>query len=81
MSNDFKKIYLHRGSAWEAARWHACAVGYAHYFLLARAVEPGQFYQRAQPVAPVEQGFDKPSPTGTYRGKADRAGLGIVLDF
>ena len=81
VSIDFHKISLHLGLAWQATRWLTFTVEYAHYFLLTRTVETSQFYQRAQPVTPVEQGFDKPSPTGTYRGKADRAGLGIVLDF
>ena len=81
VSIDYHKISLHLGLAWQAARWLTFTLEYAHYFLLDRQVKTSQFYPRTQPVTPVEQGFDKPSPTGTYTGRADRVGLGIVLDF
>ena len=81
VSIDFHKVSLHLGLAWQATSWLAFSLEYAHYFLLTRTVAQSQFYPRTQPVTPVEQGFDKPSPTGTYTGRADRVGLGIVLGF
>lgn len=81
VSIDYHKISLHLGTAWQATSWLTFTLEYAHYFLLNRKVESSQFYPRTQPVTPVEQGFDKPSPNGTYTGRADRVGLGIVLDF
>jgi len=81
VSIDFHKISLHLGLAWQATSWLAFSLEYAHYFLLTRTVANSQFHPRAEPLTPVEQGFDKPSPTGTYTGRADRVGLGIALDF
>ncbi len=81
VSIDFHKISIHAGLAWQATRWLVLTLEYGHYFLLTRQVNTSEFYPRAEAITPIEQGFDKPSPTGTYRGVADRVGLGILIGY
>lgn len=81
VSIDFHKISVHAGLAWRAASWLTLTLEYGHYFLLDRQVEKSHFAPNAAPATPEEEGMDKPSPTGTYTGIADRVGLGVALTF
>jgi len=81
VSIDYHKLSFHVGLAWQVARWLVLTLEYGHFFLLPRDVGESEFYPRSQAISPVEQGFDKPSPTGRYTGVADRVGLGIVVGY
>jgi long-subunit fatty acid transport protein len=81
VSLDMDKISLHLGGSWQATRRIAFFLEYAHYFIFEREIRETNFAPNAAPTTPEEEGFDRPSPTGTYRAQTDRVGLGISVTF
>lgn len=81
VSMDFHIVSLLAGVGWQATSWLAFTLEYGHFFLASRTVRTSNFGPRGLPTTPVEEGFDKPSPVGSYAGMADSMALGILLDF
>ncbi len=78
---DFHKISLHLGVAWQITSRLALTAEYAHFFLISRTISESDFAPNAAPSTPLEEGLDKPPPTGDYQGIADRFGLGLSFNF
>ena len=81
VSMDFHIISLLAGVGWQATSWLALTLEYGHFFLVSREIRTSNFGPRGLPKTPLEEGFDMPSPVGTYSGMADSLALGILLDF
>ncbi len=81
VSIDFHIISLQLGLGWRATSWLSLTLEYGHYFLISRTIDKSYFAPRANPTTPVEEGFDKSSPTGTYSGMADTLALGIQINL
>ena len=81
VSMDFHIVSLQAGVGWQATGWLALTLEYGHYFLIGRTINVSNFGPNASPSTPVEEGFDKPSPTGEYTGMADSLAVGILLSF
>jgi long-subunit fatty acid transport protein len=81
VSLDMDKISLHVGASWQATRRIQLFLEYAHYFIFTREIRETNFAPNALPTTPEEEGFDRPSPTGTYSAQTDRVGAGLTVSF
>jgi len=81
VSIDFHKISIHAGCAWRPLSWLALSLEYGHYFLFARTVRSSAFAPNPNPTTAVEEGLDKPPPSGRYWVEADRVGVGAYFSF
>jgi long-subunit fatty acid transport protein len=81
VSLDMDKLSLHVGASWQATRRIQLFLEYAHYFIFTREIRETNFAPNALPTTPEEEGFDRPSPTGTYSAQTDRVGLGMTVSF
>jgi len=81
VSMDFHIVSLQLGAGWQATSWLYLTLEYGHYFLVSRTIENSHFAPRASPATSLEEGFDLPSPVGTYTGMADSLSLGVHLEF
>lgn len=81
VSIDFHKVSIHAGVAWRATRWMTLTLEYGHYFMPAREIDRSLFGPQREPTTPVDEGFDKPSPTGRYTVQVDRVGGGAMVSF
>jgi long-subunit fatty acid transport protein len=80
-SIDFHKFAIQAGAAWRVTSWLLMTAEYGHYFMPSRDVNRSFFGPQANPSTPEEQGFDKPSPTGTYSVAADRLAFSATIGF
>jgi len=81
VSLDVTKISLHGGVQWQVHRHVSLNLEYGHYFIFSRTVSQTDFAPNAHPTTPLEEGFDRPLPTGYYNAWADRVGLGLNLYY
>ena len=81
ISMDFESFSLHAGLAWQITAWLGVNVEYTRYFLTERQIEQSHFAPNARPTTKIEEGFDRPSPTGLYSCEVDRVGLGMTFSF
>ncbi|MCB9555524.1 MAG: outer membrane protein transport protein [Deltaproteobacteria bacterium] len=81
ISVDFDKISLMLGATWQARPWLALTAVYAHWFLVPRTITSSDFGPNPKPDSAVEEGLDRPSPTGRYDGSADTFALGAAFQF
>ncbi len=79
ISMDFESYSLHIGLGWQITPWMGLLVEYTHYFLPAREISVSRFGPNPKPLTMIEEGFDRPRPTGRYEVKNDRFGLGFVF--
>lgn len=78
---DYHKLSVHLGLSWQMTDNLALTAEYGHYILLSRTISDSDFAPNAAPTTPLEEGLDKPPPTGEYTGIADRFGLGLSFRF
>jgi hypothetical protein len=78
---DWHKVSLYAGLEWRAAAWLTLTLEYGHYFLVSREVKKSHFAPNVGSSTALESGLDRPRPTGTYRARGDRLGLGATLHF
>ncbi len=81
ISMDFESFSLHAGLAWQITSWVGVNVEYTRYFLTERQIELSKFAPNAKPTTKIEEGFDRPSPTGLYAVEVDRVGFGLWFSF
>ena len=81
ISMDFESFSLHAGLAWQITSWLGVNVEYTRYFLAGRQIQQSHFAPNAKPTTKIEEGFDRPSPTGHYSCEVDRVGFGMTFSF
>jgi long-subunit fatty acid transport protein len=74
-------VFLHVGAEWQPLEWLRLTAEYGHAFVVTDDITSSRFAPNARPTTPVEEGLDRPSPTGTYGGALDRFALAITLMF
>jgi long-subunit fatty acid transport protein len=74
-------VFLHIGAEWQPLAWLRVTAEYGHAFIVTNDVKTSRFAPNAKPTTPVEEGLDRPSPTGRYGGAIDRFGLGVTALF
>ena len=81
ISMDFDSFSLHAGLAWQITSWLGVHAEYTRYFLTERDIQQSKFAPNAKPTTKIEEGFDRPSPTGHYSCEVDRVGFGLTFSF
>jgi hypothetical protein len=74
-------VFLFVGARWRPLSWLGLTAEYGHAFIVSDHITTSRFAPNAEPTTPVEEGLDKPSPTGRYGGALDSFALSVTLMF